>query len=106
MQTKYYVFLHRPGPNWLTDKPLTEQPLAGHFQYMAQLESERKLVLGGGFLDSSGAMGVLVANSQAEADSIVANDPAVREQIVTATVHPWYVTVAGRIETSDGSGEE
>jgi len=106
MQTKYYVFLHRPGPNWLTGKPIAEQPLAGHFQYMSQLESEQKLVLGGGFLDGSGAMGVVVANSQTEAESIVANDPAVCEQIVTATVHPWYVTVAGRIETSGGSIEE
>jgi uncharacterized protein YciI len=101
MQTKYYVFLHVPGPNWVAGKPITEQPLADHFQYMTQLESEQKLVLGGGFLDGSGAMGVLVADSQAEAESIIANDPAVREQIVTATIHPWYVTVAGSIETSD-----
>ena len=103
MRTKYYVFLHRPGPNWLTDKPITEQPLASHFQYMTQLESERKLVLGGGFLDGSGAMGVLVADSQAEAENIVAHDPAVREQVVTSSVHPWYVTVAGAIEKSSSS---
>jgi len=101
MQTNYYVFLHVPGPNWLTGKPITEQPLASHFRYMAQLESEGKLILGGGFLDGSGAMGVLVANSQAEAERIVANDPAVSEQVVMATVHPWYVTVAGRIEISE-----
>jgi hypothetical protein len=48
-------------------------------------------------------MGVLIANSQAEAEHIVANDPAVNEQIVKATVHPWYVTVASRIEISDDS---
>jgi len=106
MQTKYYVFLHVPGPNWLAGKPVTEQPLAGHFQYMSRLESEGKLVLGGGFLDGSGAMGVLTANSQSEADQIVANDPAVKEQIVKATVHPWYVTVVGRIEISDDSVTE
>ena len=103
MHTNYYVFLHVPGPNWLVGKPILEQPLAGHFQYMTQLESERKLVLGGGFLDGSGAMGVLVANSQAEAESIVKNDPAVREQIVTTTIHPWYVTVAGSIQPSNAS---
>jgi uncharacterized protein YciI len=101
MKTKYYVFLHTPGPNWLTDKPITEQPLANHFRHMSQLESEGKLVLGGGFLDGSGAMGVLIADSQSEAEHIVANDPAVKDQIVKATVHPWYVTVAGRVEISD-----
>lgn len=101
MQTKYYVFLHVPGPNWLSGEPITQQPLAGHFRYMSQLESEGKLVLGGGFLDGSGAMGVLIANNQAEAEQMVANDPAVNEQIVKATVHPWFVTVANRIEKSD-----
>jgi uncharacterized protein YciI len=100
MQTNYYVFLHVPGPNWLSGKPITEQPLGGHFQYMTQLEAQRILVLGGGFLDGSGAMGVLVADSLAEAESLVNNDPAVREQIVTTTVHPWFVTVGGSIERS------
>lgn len=104
MQTKYYVFLYVPGPNWLPGKPISEQPLAGHFRYMTQLESQRKLVLGGGFLDGSGAMGVLVADSQAEAENLVTHDPAVRERIVTATVHPWYVTVAAALETSNGGG--
>lgn len=42
----------------------------------------------------------MLALAQAEAEGIVAADPAVRDQIVTATVHPWYVTVAGRIQVS------
>jgi uncharacterized protein YciI len=103
MRTKYYVFLYVPGPNWLADRPFTEQPLAGHFQHMSKLESEQKLVLGGGFLDGSGAMGVLVADSQTEAENLVAQDPAVRDQVVTATVHPWYVTVAGAIDKSSSN---
>lgn len=106
MQTKYYVFIHKPGPNWLSGKPITEQRLAGHFQYMTQLETNGKLVLGGGFLDGSGAMGVLIADSQAEAESIARNDPAAREQIVMVTVHPWFVTVGGSIETSQGRMEK
>jgi uncharacterized protein YciI len=72
---------------------------------MPQLESEGKLVLGGGFLDGTGAMGVLLAKSQVEAERLVATDPAVREQIVTATLHPWYVTVANQIETSNSGNQ-
>ena len=101
METEYYVFIHTPGPNWLDGKPITEQPLAGHFQYMTHLESENKLVLGGGFTDGSGAMGVLRALSFAEASEIVQDDPAVKEDVVVAKVHPWYVTVAGQITKSD-----
>lgn len=100
MVTEYYVFIHKPGPNWLDGKPITEQPLGGHFQYMTQLESDNKLVLGGGFTDNSGAMGVLRASSLAEALEIVKDDPAVREGIVVTEVHPWYVTVAGEITKS------
>lgn len=95
MDTQYYVFIHRPGPNWLAGKPIAEQPLAGHFQYMNHLQSQRKLVLGGGFLDGSGAMGVLMADDMEQARSLVNGDPAVRDGIVTTEVHPWLVTVPG-----------
>lgn len=100
MKTQYFVFLHRPGPNWLKEKPVHEQPLEGHFQYMAQLSGSKILVLGGGFLDHSGAMGVLKAGSLDEAETLVAEDPAVCDGIVKTSVHPWFVTVGGTIEQS------
>lgn len=101
METEYYVFLHSPGPNWLDGEPITAQPLAGHFEYMSQLEAEKKLVLGGGFTDNSGSMGVLQVSSLSVAQEIVDNDPAVKDSIVTAEVHAWYVTVAGQVKLSD-----
>ena len=103
MITNYYVFLYEPGPKWLEGKPVHEQPLAGHFSYMEELESTKKLVLGGGFLDGRGAMGVLQVESIEEANEIIASDPAVVSQVVLARVHPYLVTVAGCIEkTSKG----
>jgi uncharacterized protein len=98
MNTNYFVFIYKPGPNWLPDKPITEQPLAGHFHYMSQLETEGQLVVGGGFVDGSGAMGVVRMSNLAAAETLIANDPVVKDDIVTATVHPWFVTVAGTIE--------
>lgn len=100
MDTNYYVFLHSPGPNWLPEKTVLDQPLDEHFAYMDQLQAAGTLVLGGGFLDGSGAMGVLLANSLTEAEQFVANDPAVKKKLVTASVHPWFVTVPGKIEKS------
>lgn len=105
MKTEYYVFLHVPGPNWVKDKPIHEQPLDGHFAYMSHLVSEEKLVVGGGFLDGTGAMGVLRCASLEEATEIVRQDPAVRDEIVTSEVHAWFVTVPGTIRAS-GEGEE
>ena len=100
METNYYAFIYSPGPNWLTNQPITKQPLAGHFQYMSRLETEGKLILGGGFTDGSGAMGVLHVSSLEEAREIIENDPAVKEGIVTAQTHPYYVSVAGQIKKS------
>jgi uncharacterized protein len=101
MQTAYYVFLHTPGPAWRKGKPISEQPLEGHFEYMSQLEAMGKLIVGGGFIDEdSGAMGVLRAANISEARQIVENDPAVTNGIVTTQVRPWFVTVAGTIEIS------
>lgn len=100
METNYFVFLFSPGTNWLKDKPIEEQPLQDHFQYMTKLESEGTLILGGGFLDGTGAMGVLKVESLESAKEIVAKDPAVVDGLVTATVHPWFVTVGGSVEKS------
>lgn len=93
METHYYVFIHRPGPNWLPDTPALEQPLAGHFAYMTELESNGTLVLGGGFIDGAGAMGVLRTDSLEAAEAIAYVDPAVVDEVVTTEVHPWFVTV-------------
>ncbi|WKZ38343.1 MAG: YciI family protein [Anaerolineales bacterium] len=100
MKTNYYVFIYFPGPNWLTNQPIANQPLAGHFQYMTRLEAEEKLVLGGGFTDDSGAMGMLFVSDLEEAREIIENDPAIKEGIVTAQLHPYFVTVAGKIQKS------
>lgn len=95
MTTLYYVFIHKPGTNWLVGKPIGEQPLEGHFRYMEQLQVQGILVLGGGFLDGSGALGVLLAENLEQAHLFISNDPAIQEGIVTTEVHPWLVTVPG-----------
>ncbi len=100
MKTEFYVFIHRPGPKWVQGKSVKEQPLSGHFEYMTKLENDNKFVLGGGFIDNSGAMGVLRASNIAEAEEMVKSDPAVVDGIVETEVHPYFVTVVGNITTS------
>ena len=100
METDYYVFIHRPGPNWHEGKPVTEQPLEGHFSYMSELEESGILVAGGGFTDGAGAMGIVCAETLAEAEGHVVRDPAVATQIVATEVHPRFVTVGGEITRS------
>ena len=101
MITSYFVFIHRPGPNWLTGKPIMEQPLDGHFQYISQLQEQGMLILGGGFLDNTGALGVIVADNIEQAKDIIFKDPAVKKKIVTTEIHPWFVTVSGCIKMDE-----
>lgn len=70
METEYFVFIHRPGPAWVPDARVLAQPLEGHFAYMTGLEERGALVVGGGFLDGAGAMGVPRCRSLAEADPL------------------------------------
>jgi uncharacterized protein YciI len=100
METEYFVFIHRPGPKWIEGASIADQPLSGHFAYMTELEHDGSLIVGGGFLDGAGAMGVLRAESQAAAEQIAHADPAVRDGIVTTEVHPWFVTVTGAVAKS------
>jgi uncharacterized protein YciI len=98
METEYFVFIHRPGPAWIPDAPVLDQPLEGHFAYMTGLEESGILVLGGGFLDGAGAMGILRCPSLGEAHAIALRDPAVVDRVVLTEVHPWFPTVGGSIE--------
>lgn len=91
----YFVFLYTPGAAWQTGKPMLEQPLEEHFAYMAKLEAANVLKLGGGFTDDAGAMGVLEVVILEKAKEIVANDPAVKNGIMRASVHPWVASVKG-----------
>jgi len=62
---------------------------------MSRLQKEGILILGGGFLDNTGAMGIFLSEEIKHAQDIVSADPVVRDKIVTATVHPYVVTVLG-----------
>ena len=98
MPNEYFVFLYVPGPGWLSHKPITEQPLSEHFAYMERLTGEGILVLGGPFKDDQGAIGVLEVANLAEAREVIDNDPAVRDGIFQAEVHPWHPAVPGQVE--------
>ena len=94
----YFVFLHTPGASWRADKSIFEQLLEEHFAYMTELEASNVLKLGGGFTDNAGAMGILEVDTLETAKAIVANDPAVRDGIMNASVHPWLPSVKGCID--------
>jgi uncharacterized protein YciI len=93
--TTYYVALLRRGPKWVaTITPEVNQVLEGHQAHVRRLASDGKLLLGGPFLDQSGAtalvgMFLLQAGSLSEAQQLVDSDPAVQAGRFVSEVLPW-----------------
>jgi uncharacterized protein len=84
-----YLVVYRPGPAFLPGKPLKEQPLKEHGKYMLKLYTEGTLKIAGGFLDDTGGAMVFEAETEEQAKSVVAADPAVVTKVFVAELHPW-----------------
>ena len=87
-----FVVIYTPGPAWLAGKSVSEQPFyREHGRYMHQVFADKRLLMGGPFLDNQGGLGILDVESVAQALEILAHDPAVQAQFLEAHVHPWHV---------------
>jgi uncharacterized protein YciI len=88
-----FVVIYTPGPAWLAGKSVSEQPFyREHGRFMQQLFfADKRLIMGGPFLDNQGALGILDVANEAQALEILAHDPAVLAQFLEAHMHPWHV---------------
>jgi uncharacterized protein YciI len=84
-----FLVLYRPGPHWAPGKPIREQPPKEHGKYLLDLYARGAMRFAGPFDDNTGAAVVLEAADEAEAKALVGGDPAVKNGIFTAELHPW-----------------
>jgi len=84
-----YLVIYRPGPAWVKGKSVMEQPLKDHGKYMLSLYIKGSMKLAGPLTDNAGGAVLLDVSNQAEAQTIVANDPAVQSGIFVYEMHPW-----------------
>jgi uncharacterized protein YciI len=84
-----WLVVYRPGPAWLANRPLSEQPLQEHGRYMLDLHRRGLLRLAGPFADDSGGALVFRAASDRDARAIVEADPAVVERVFAYELRPW-----------------
>ena len=84
-----YLVIYRPGPAWVSGKPVTEQPLKEHGQYMLSLYKKGILKFAGPFTDNAGGAVVFEAENEDDAKAVVAMDPAVTSKIFLSELHPW-----------------
>jgi uncharacterized protein YciI len=90
----YFLALFKPGPAWLRDVPLDQQPFTvEHATHLRRLYNERKLFMGGPCADKSDLLSVVIleAASETEALGYLKDNAFVTQRVVEVEVHPWQV---------------
>lgn len=97
-RTIYYVYLLKKGPTWTADDtPEIDALQEAHLANMRRLGETGRLVINGPLLDSfqtSGeirGIGVLKAESLAEAQELISTDPMVNVGRLIFELHTWMV---------------
>lgn len=103
---KYPVAFMRKGPNWKA------QPGAGvltaHSRFMSRLREEGKLIVSGPFVDDAEPLWMYVFNleSIAEAETIMAGDPAVEAGQYRFEFRPWFAPFGIRVNFKEAMEAE
>ena len=94
---KYHLVILKKGPAGITDKAILDSIFGGHMKNMQLLASQNKLVLAGPLgKNDKEYRGIFVLNtdSKAEAEKMVATDPAVQSKVLAAEFYLWYGSAA------------
>jgi uncharacterized protein YciI len=84
-----FLFLFRPGPAGQPGVPMRQQNLREHGAYHARLVQEGRSVAGGGYVGEDGGMAIVRAADLAEAQAMLAADPAIRNGVFAAELRQW-----------------
>lgn len=95
---KKYVFcLLKSGTNKTATKEESKKLFEGHMTNIDKLAKEGKLVVAGPFMKNDrNYRGIYIFNVEtiAEAEALVATDPAIKANLLEAELTPWYCTAA------------
>lgn len=100
-----FAFYYTPGPNWLSGKPINEQPLQNHIGYMLHQHAQGKVAIAGPLVDNAGGLNVFRTETLEEAQAIMHNDPAITQGVCVGVIHPWFpLIIAGLPDANNVPG--
>jgi len=89
-----FAIVYRAGPAWKSGVPMKEQGLRDHFYYVKALHERGDIVYAGAMGPDGGLM-ILHAADQTAAQTVAANDPAVKTGIFLADVRHYTPRFVG-----------
>ncbi len=84
-----FLFLFTPGAAWREGVPMHRQDLRAHAAYHDRLVSEGRGFAGGGYVGMDGGLAIVRAADRAEAEVILAGDPAILNGVFAAELREW-----------------
>ena len=95
----FWLLLLREGPVRDQDDETAERIQRAHLAHLFALEAVGRLRLFGPVLDAGDlrGIGVVTVPTRAEAEALVADDPAVRSGRLLLEIRPWFTLPAGAL---------
>ncbi len=93
METIHFLYLAAPPRSTFVFDATPEEYeiLNRHFAFMDEVRKRGQLLLTGPALDGFGGVAIFKVTELAEAQALVASDPAIIAGLFTATLHPLCV---------------
>ena len=93
-----YIYLTHPMREGFFEQPTPQEVaiMEAHFQYLKHATENGMVVLAGPCLDDTFGVVVFHAGEQASAQEFMFKDPAVKENVMMAELHPMRISLKGQ----------
>ncbi len=93
-----YIYLTHPLREGFFEQstPQEDGIMEAHFQYLKHATETGTVVLAGPCLDDTFGIVVFNAGEEASAQEFMFNDPAVKENVMMAELHPMRISLKGQ----------
>ncbi len=93
--TRIYAITYRAGPGWKAGVPMERQGLREHYFYWKALDAAGRVALAGP-MGPEGGLILLHARDQADADRVIADDPANRNGVFVGEARRFIPRFVGK----------
>ena len=87
----YFVILYTFNASCGYTEAEQQKLFADHVRYIKALHANKKIVMSGAYNDTNGGLVILEVESREEAETIMAEDPALKSSLYHGEFHEWQV---------------